>query len=112
MSISGQAPKPYLLQRIANSIRTSPTVKAAVSIATVLGKLTIFFGILSFILEAPDRAKQRHYQAWQLIDAARLHPGDAGRSIALGVLVGDQQEMRDLDLTNANLQGRILRSAI
>jgi uncharacterized protein YjbI with pentapeptide repeats len=93
-------------------LRHSEPLKAVVRIAAILGKLTIFFGILSFLVEAPERAKQRHYQAWQLIDGARGHPGDAGRSIAFEVLVGDHQMMRDLDLTNANLQGRDLRSAI
>jgi len=77
--------------------RRSRTVKAVVSIAELLGKLTIVAGILSFIIEAPERAKQRHYQAWQLInEVPRGSPGDAGRSIAIGVLVKDHVPMYEL----------------
>jgi uncharacterized protein YjbI with pentapeptide repeats len=103
---------PNWVRAAAAAVRRSKNVKAVLSTAELLGKLTIVFGILSFIVEGPERAKQRHYQAWQLIDGARGHPGDAGRSIAIGVLVKDHEEIRELDLANANLKGRDLRSAM
>jgi uncharacterized protein YjbI with pentapeptide repeats len=88
----------------------SKTVKAGVSFAGLLGKVTIVFGILSFLVEGPERARQRHYQAWQLINGARNLPGEAGRSIAIGVLV-DDHEMPDLDLTGVNFQGMNFQGA-
>jgi uncharacterized protein YjbI with pentapeptide repeats len=92
-------------------VRRSKSIKAVRSIAELLGKLTIFVGILTFIVEAPERAKQRHYQAWQLINGARRSPGEAGRSIAIGVLVSDHIEMAELDLTDGSFRGKNFQSA-
>jgi uncharacterized protein YjbI with pentapeptide repeats len=92
-------------------LRRSKSVKTATSIAQLLGKLTIMVAILSFIFEAPERAKQRHYQAWQLINGARMSPGEAGRSIAIRVLVDDHVEMIDIDLTGGNFRGKNFQAA-
>ena len=91
-------------------LRTS-TAKNILSIAEALGKLTVVVGILSYIIEAPERAKQQHYQAWQLINGARTSPGEAGRSIAIGVLVGDHVPLIDLDLKKGNFQDKDFRGA-
>ena len=90
----------------------STAATRAVSAAELLGKLTIFFGNLSFILEAPDRAKQRHYQAWELLNLASGHSGEAGRSIAFDVLVHDHQPMRNLDLKGATISELRLNVAL
>ena len=53
----------------------TPTAKNILAFAEAAGKLTIVVGILSYIVEAPDRSKQHHYQAWQLINGARPRQG-------------------------------------
>jgi uncharacterized protein YjbI with pentapeptide repeats len=90
----------------------SKVVKAIVSTATVFGKFAIVIGILNFIVEAPERAKQRHYQSWQLINGARQSPGEAGRSIAIGVLIDDHIEMADLDLSGGTFRKKNFQTAI
>jgi uncharacterized protein YjbI with pentapeptide repeats len=72
----------------------------------------VVVGLLSFIIEAPDRAKQRHYQAWQLINGARGAPGDAGRRVAIADLIRDHVTLYELDLTGGNFEGMDFRSAI
>lgn len=98
------------LRDISAWARGSKNVKAVVSLAELLGKLTIVIGVLSYISEAPERARQRHYQAWQLINGARKSPGEAGRSIAIGVLVADHEKMTDLDLSGGNFAGKDFRT--
>jgi uncharacterized protein YjbI with pentapeptide repeats len=90
---------------------TSSASRRMVNVAETLGKLTVFFGILAFILEAPDRARQRHYQAWELLNLASGHAGEAGRSIAFDVLVRDHQPMRNIDLKGATISELSLNGA-
>jgi uncharacterized protein YjbI with pentapeptide repeats len=92
--------------------RKSLTARAIRSIAEFIGKLTVVVGLLSFVIEAPDRAKQRHYQAWQLINGARGAPGDAGRRTAIADLIKDHVTMYELDLTGGNFEEMDFRSAI
>jgi uncharacterized protein YjbI with pentapeptide repeats len=94
-----------------NQWMQSPKVEGILSIAEKLGKLTIVVGILSYIWEAPERSKQRHYQAWQLINAARTSPGEAGRAIAIADLMADHTEMIELDLTRGNFMEMNFKSA-
>lgn len=91
--------------------RRSKTGKAVVSIAELLTKLTIFIGVLNYLVEGPERARQRHYQAWQLINGSGKSRGEAGRSIAIGVLVDDHIEMPDLDLTGGNFHDKNFQGA-
>jgi uncharacterized protein YjbI with pentapeptide repeats len=100
------------LRTLYTRLHNSENARAVLFFADALGKLAIFAAILTFIIEYPDRARERHYRAWGIINGAREHPGDAGRSIALDVLVQEHVEVRDLDLTNANLSNRHFRSAI
>ena len=82
------------------------------SIAEILGKLTVVVGIFDFVIEAPDRAKQRHYQAWQLLNVAREAHGDAGRRIALRDLIKDHVSLTELSLAGGNFDGMDFRSMI
>jgi uncharacterized protein YjbI with pentapeptide repeats len=99
------------IRRSARWLKTSPTGKAVRSWAEFLGKLTVVAGILGFILEAPQRAKQRHYQAWQLINLAGTSRADAGRRIAIRDLINDHVEMAWIDLRGAFLGDMDFRSA-
>jgi uncharacterized protein YjbI with pentapeptide repeats len=106
------------LQRLWTAITTPRLVTATktalprvVEIADKVGKLAIIVTIASYFWEAPDRAKSRHYQAWQLIDLARGGPGDGGRRSALEDLVRENVALTGVDLSRANLDGLDLRSA-
>ena len=39
-------------------------------ILNVVESLSIFMAVLLFVLEAPERNKQAHYDAWKVIDSA------------------------------------------
>lgn len=47
------------------------------------GRATILVAIALWFLGAGDRAKERHYRAWDLINSARGSTGDGGRRDAL-----------------------------
>ena len=90
-------------------VKRNPTTKSIRSIAEFAGKMTIFLGVLSYVFEAPERAKQRHYQAWQIINGARGAPGDAGRRAALEDLIKDHVMMFHLDLKGSDLRSMDFR---
>jgi uncharacterized protein YjbI with pentapeptide repeats len=90
---------------------SSPTLASLGKVGEWVGKVAIFAAIVSYIFEAGDRAKQRHYQAWQIIVAAHSLPGDAGRRSALRDLVADKVDASYIDLSDANLDGTDLRGA-
>ena len=54
-------------------------------------------------LEAGDRAKERHYRAWDLINSARGSTGDGGRKDALQDLNKDRVSLARAPLDRANL---------
>jgi hypothetical protein len=72
-------------------------------------------------LEADDRTKERHYRAWELINAPRGSTGDGGRRDALQDLTKDrvslaaapleQAHLPDIDLQGAILPGANLQGA-
>ncbi len=35
------------------------------------GRLTVLVAVIFYFIEAPERRKQAHYQAWQLINSAQ-----------------------------------------
>jgi uncharacterized protein YjbI with pentapeptide repeats len=110
MSFWSQTRKQF--DKFSDWLKTSNSAANVIRVAEVLGKLTIFVGIITFIVETPERSRERHYQAWQLLNGATGHRGEAGRSIALDVLIRDHQEIRRLDLSNADLRNFDLRSAL
>jgi Pentapeptide repeats (8 copies) len=86
---------------------------AFLEVLEYVGTLSIMFAVISYFLESGDRVKQRHYQAWQVINTAQGKGGSGGRIEALqelnkdgvplvGVDVSDAF-LRDIDLANANL---------
>ena len=92
--------------------KRSPTARAIRTWAEYFGKLAVVFGVLGFIVERPDRAKQKYYQAWQLINAAKQSWGDAGRRVAIRDLIEDHAEMRGIELNDSNFEEMDFRSAI
>ena len=48
------------------------------------GSLSILIAVIFYFLDAPQRTKMRHYQAWQVINSAQGKGGSGGRIEALG----------------------------
>lgn len=65
-----------------------------------------------WLLRANDRAKERHYRAWDLINAARGWTGDGGRRDALEDLHKDGVSLAGAPLEQTYLPGIDLRGAI
>lgn len=70
-----------------------------------LGSLSVLVAVIFYFIEAPDRLKQKHYQAWQVINTAQHTSGSGGRIEALSELNADGVPLVGVDLTSAFLQG-------
>lgn len=76
-----------------------------------LGSFSVLIAVIFYFKEAPDRVKQRHYQAWQVINTAQGKGGSGGRIEALQELNADGISLTGVDLSSAFLQGVQLRKA-
>jgi Pentapeptide repeats (8 copies) len=80
------------------------------------GRTAVLVIAIFWVLEAGDRAKERHYRAWDLINAARGSTGDGGRRDAVQDLNEDDVSLAAAPLGQAwlpyiNLQGADLSAA-
>jgi uncharacterized protein YjbI with pentapeptide repeats len=91
-------------------VRGSPTIKTAVAVAEVLGKLAIFLTIVTYLTEGPARQKAKEFQAWQVINGARS--GDGGRILALHDLIVDHVDLSHIDLSRAALDNGDFRGGL
>lgn len=76
-----------------------------------MGSLSVLVGVILYVSESGDRTKQRHYQAWQVIDTAQGKGGNGGRVEALEELNADHVALVGVDVSGAFLQGVRLPSA-
>jgi len=76
-----------------------------------LGSFSVLIAVVLFFKEAPDRVKQKHYQAWQVINTAQGKGGSGGRIDALYELNKDGVPLIGVDLAQAFLQGVRLPNA-
>jgi hypothetical protein len=76
-----------------------------------LGTFSILVGVIFYFSEAGDRVKQRHYQAWQVINTAQGKGGSGGRIEALQELNADRVPLVGVDVSSAFLQGLDLHGA-
>ena len=94
---------------------------AFLEVLEYLGTLSLLIAVVSYFAESKDRIKQKHYQAWQVINSAQGKGGSGGRIDALeelyqdgvplvGVEVGGAFLQR-IDLHGANLLRASFRSA-
>jgi uncharacterized protein YjbI with pentapeptide repeats len=66
-----------------------------------------------YFSEAGDRTKQKHYQAWQVINTAQGKGGSGGRLEAMQELNADHVPLVGVDVVGAYLQGiRLERSSL
>jgi hypothetical protein len=67
--------------------------------------------VIFYFSETGDRIKQRHYQAWQVINTAQGKGGSGGRIEALQELNADKVPLVGVDVSSAFLQGvRLVRA--
>lgn len=77
-----------------------------------LSSLSVLIAVILFFKEAPDRVKQKHYQAWQVINTAQGKGGSGGRLEALYELNRDGVPLIGVDVSHAFLQGVQLPKAM
>jgi len=76
-----------------------------------LGSLSVLIGVIFYFSETGARVKQRHYQAWQVINTAQGKGGSGGRIEALQELNADNVPLVGVDASGAFLQGIHLERA-
>jgi uncharacterized protein YjbI with pentapeptide repeats len=81
-----------------------------------LGRFSILIAVIFYFYESGDRIKQKHYQAWQVVNTAQGKGGNGGRIEALQELNLDGVPLVGVNASGAFLQGihmqyaRLLRS--
>src|ERR1700745_1523689 len=75
------------------------------------GTLSLLVAAVSYFGESKDRMKQKHYQAWQVINSAQGKGGSGGRIDALEELHRDAVPLVGVDVSDAFLQGVDLNGA-
>jgi hypothetical protein len=76
-----------------------------------LGSFSVLVAVIFYFSESGDRIKQRHYQAWQVINTAQGKGGSGGRIEALQELNADSVPLVGVDASSAFLQGLNLKGA-
>jgi uncharacterized protein YjbI with pentapeptide repeats len=76
-----------------------------------LGSFSVLIAVIFYFAESGDRVKQRHYQAWQVINTAQGKGGSGGRIEALQELNADKVPLVGVDVSSAFLQGLNLKDA-
>jgi Pentapeptide repeats (8 copies) len=76
-----------------------------------LGRFSILVAVVFYFSESGNRIKQRHYQAWQVINTAQGKGGSGGRIEALQELNADGVPLVGVDVSSAFLQGLKLERA-
>src|SRR6516162_9520392 len=69
-----------------------------------IGTLSILFAVVLYFVEGENRLKQKHYQAWQVINSAQGKGGSGGRIDALEELHADSVPLVGVDVSGAFLQ--------
>lgn len=76
-----------------------------------LGSFGVLVAVVFYFSESGDRLKQKHYQAWQVINTAQGKGGSGGRIDALQELNADGVPLVGVDVAGAFLQGIHLEHA-
>ena len=78
---------------------------ALLEVLQSLGTFSVLIAVIFYFAEAGDRKKQKHYQAWQVINTAQGKGGSGGRIEALQELNQDREPLVGVDASEAFLQG-------
>ncbi|HTP86220.1 MAG TPA: pentapeptide repeat-containing protein [Bryobacteraceae bacterium] len=84
---------------------------AFLEVLEYLGIFSVVIAVVFYFSEAGDRIKQKHYQAWQVINTAQGKGGSGGRIEAMQELNEDGVALVGVDASGAFLQGIRLRHA-
>jgi len=84
---------------------------AFLEVLEYFGTLSLLVAAVSYFGESKDRMKQKHYQAWQVINSAQGKGGSGGRIDALEELHRDAVPLVGVDVSDAFLQGVDLNGA-
>jgi hypothetical protein len=76
-----------------------------VELLEYLGSFSILFAAIFYFAGASDRLKQKHYQAWQVINTAEGKGGNGGRIDALQELNDDGVALIGVDVHGGYLEG-------
>src|SRR5258707_13487548 len=76
-----------------------------------LGSFSVLSEVAVYFSDTGDRIKQRHYQAWQVINTAQGKGGSGGRIEALQELNEDKIQLVGVDVSSSFLQGLKLEHA-
>lgn len=86
---------------------------ALLEVLEYLGSLSVLVAVVFYFSESGDRRKQKHYQAWQVINTAQGKGGSGGRIEALTELNEDGVPLTGVDVSGAFLQGvRLAKAAL
>ncbi len=80
-------------------------------VVNYLRSFGIIVAVAFYFSESGDRLKQKHYQAWQVINTAQGKGGNGGRLDALQELNEDHVPLVGVDVSGAFLQGLRLEKA-
>jgi hypothetical protein len=69
-----------------------------------VGSFSILIAVIFYFADSGDRLKQKHYQAWQVINTAQGKGGSGGRIDALQELNQDRVPLVGVDVSDAYLQ--------
>jgi hypothetical protein len=84
---------------------------ALLEVLEYLSALSVLFAVIFYFAESGDRQKQKHYQAWQVINTAQGKGGSGGRIEALQELNLDHVPLVGVNAAGAFLQGVQLQGA-
>src|SRR5712672_3879068 len=84
---------------------------AFIEVLEYVERLGILVAIIFYFVDSGNRTKQRHYQAWQVINTAQGKGGSGGRVEALQELNADRIPLVGVDVSGAFLQGINLAKA-
>src|SRR6266853_4228130 len=76
-----------------------------------LSSFGVLIAVIFYFSESGDRLKQKHYQAWQVVNTAQGRGGNGGRIDALQELNADRIALVGVDVSGAFLQGVQLHGA-
>jgi hypothetical protein len=68
-----------------------------------LSRLGVLIAVIFYFAEAGDRLKQKHYQAWQVVNSAEGKGGNGGRIEAVGELNADGVSLVGVNFSSAFL---------
>jgi hypothetical protein len=84
---------------------------AFLEVLEYLGRFSVLIAVIFYFAESGDRLKQKHYQAWQVINSASGKGGSGGRIDALQELNHDRVPLTGVEASSAFLQSIQLPNA-